>query len=198
MPTKQRAIRDADKQFSTDYTLLGQGRYREWFWQGLDETQRNFLRAPVAVPTAPPADNYMINWTSDQGKHWYAKAACKDADPVVFFSEGEGVDPKREYLKPDAEWRQYCPQCPVREQCLQLARDSESVGIFGGKIFSYDYKAGFKEYDETNVPRRGRPPKAKSFARMKDSEREEYWKEMQKEIDDRIAAAAARESLGDQ
>lgn len=141
--------------------LLDQGRYKEWFLQGLDQYQINFLRSPVESSTPPPAEQIFKGQEFPQVKRWRDEAACRDADPRIFFVEGEGVDPKREYLKPDAEWRQYCPQCPVRDLCLELARESASVGIFGGKLFLHQSgSSAFNtvlELDETNMPKRGRP-----------------------------------------
>lgn len=177
---------DADKQFSVDYTLLAQGRYKEWFYEGMDEAGKIYLQQPARMPEAPKADNHLINFESSQVKGWQRKAACAGADPGVFFVE-EGQDPKRAYAKPDAKWRQFCPQCPVRESCLEAARESKSVGIWGGKVFAHPQnKSGsinfIREYDDTNLPRRGRP-------------RKQSWEEMQREINDRISDAAARESL---
>lgn len=152
---------DADKQFNIKYALLAEGRYREWFYQGMDEVGRRFVKQPARDIEIAEADNYLINWESDQPRGWQSEAACKDADPEVFFVD-EGQDPKRAYAKPDAEWRNLCPVCPVREQCLGLARESRSVGIFGGKVFTIPSKKSSSlnsivEYDDTNLPPRGRP-----------------------------------------
>lgn len=152
----------ADKQFSTkNWDWLAEGRYKEWFWQGLSPEGVAFIKAPVKTLKAPEPEPIYQNKTFPQVKRWRDEAACAEADPRIFFVEGEGVDPKQEYMKPDAEWRQYCPQCPVRELCLELARDSESVGIFGGKLFAHQTgSSAFNtvlEFDETNMPKRGRP-----------------------------------------
>jgi hypothetical protein len=151
---------DHEKVFSYDTTLLAARQYREWFWSGFSKEALSFLRAKPRKINPPAADNHLVNWQSTMPKNWSENSACKGADSLVFFSSS--TYPKREYMKPDAKWRQYCPQCPVRESCLQAARDSESVGIWGGRLFVRD-KGGSRvisEYDETTMPKQGRPRKA--------------------------------------
>lgn len=182
-------INDADKQFRThNPELLAEGKYKEWFYQGLGKDQLSFLRAPSPKEEAPPADNFLVNFRNTQVRGWQKKSACAGADPGVFFV-GEGQSPKVAYAKPDAPWRKLCPQCPVRETCLEAARESESVGIWGGKLrLQRKSSSSFSvidEFDDNNIgtPRkRGRP-------------RKQTWEEMQKEINDRISDATARESL---
>lgn len=180
---------DADKQFSThNLHLLAEGKYKEWFYQGLGKDQLAFLQAPPPVEAPPPADNNLINFQSSQVRGWQKESACAGVDSSVFFvSEGEA--PKVAYAKPDAEWRKYCPQCPVRETCLEAARESESVGIWGGKLRlqrkSSSSFSNIDEFDDSNIgPVRG-----------KGRPRKQSWEEMQKEINDRISDAAACESL---
>lgn len=159
----------ADKQFSYDETLLHQGKYREWFYQGLDESSLGYLCTPARVPTPPPAEAIYKNQEFPQVKRWRDNAACKDTDPVVFFGE-DGADLRRQYMNADAEWRQLCPQCPVRSLCLELARETKSVGIFGGKLFvpgPGEMRTPI-EYDESTMPKRGRP-------------RKQSWEEMQRD-----------------
>lgn len=195
----------SDAQFSYDEDLLHEGNYREWFWKGLDESSIGFLRSPVKVPSPPPAEPLFRNQEFPQAKRWRDNAACAGADSVVFFGV-DGGDLKSQYLSPDAKWRRLCPQCPVRELCLELARKTESVGIFGGKLFhaknALNGSRNIFEYDEETVPRRGRPKgsknKPKDFMRVAADKRQLLWGQKQKEINDRISAAAARESLGDQ
>lgn len=55
---------------------------------------------------------------------WAADAACRDADPEVFFIKrgDSGEDAKA-----------YCERCDVREACLAFALSSgERHGIWGG------------------------------------------------------------------
>lgn len=55
---------------------------------------------------------------------WQQDAACRDADPDLFFSSDEG---DRE------EAMRLCASCPVRLECLEHALDSrEAYGIWGG------------------------------------------------------------------
>lgn len=182
----------ADKQFSTkDLHLLKEGRYKEWFYQGLDPVSLAFVKAPVKTPEAPVAEPIYKHQEFAQVRGWRDDATCRDADPRIFFVEGEGVDPKREYMKPDAEWRQYCPQCPVLEQCRKLARDSESVGIFAGKLFfARNAMNGTKavlELDETNMPKQGRP-RNDSTRVMTSAERARNYR-LRKKGNDRVSTA---------
>lgn len=109
---------------------LKEGNYGDWFWKALTPAQVAYLRTPPRVDKAQQEPVAYDGWESEQPRMWQHEAACADADPKIFFDEGN--NPKREYMKPDAEWRQFCPQCPVQETCLASARDSESVGIWGG------------------------------------------------------------------
>jgi hypothetical protein len=158
---------DSEEQFERDETLLHEGKYREWFYQGMDDAGKQYVKLPPRVPIKIPTKSkptVQNGWFSEQ-PIWHDEAACKDADPVVFFSESQY--PRNDYVSPDAPWRQFCPQCPVRESCLQAARDSKSVGIWGGKLFvdehwvSPERPAGIHEYDDTNIRLRGRPKKAR-------------------------------------
>jgi hypothetical protein len=162
MDTRKAWRYNADAQFDYDETLLEQGRYKEWFYEGLQESQLSYLRQPPRVDKVEQEPVGYDGWEARQSRKWQNDAACIVADPVIFFTEEHY--PKREYLKPDAEWRQYCPSCPVREACLQAARDSESVGTWGGKLFHYDKTTSkIQEHDDTTIKGtggRGRPRKA--------------------------------------
>lgn len=55
---------------------------------------------------------------------WQQDAACRDADPELFFSHEE-QDRERALL--------YCAACPVRTECLEHALATrEAYGIWGG------------------------------------------------------------------
>jgi WhiB family redox-sensing transcriptional regulator len=59
---------------------------------------------------------------------WQEKAACRDADPNLFFPDSE---------KATAEYRQtaerYCAGCPVKADCLADAmRRGDPHGLWGG------------------------------------------------------------------
>ncbi len=58
---------------------------------------------------------------------WVARRACYDIPVERFFSHK-----KTEQQKIIA---QCCNICPVKEECLQYAREGGLEGIFGGKIF---------------------------------------------------------------
>ena len=78
------------------------------------------LRGP-AVPRA--------RFTSDPNDGWRKRAACRDANPELFFSVGQG---------PDAEAfteaaKKVCGRCPVRKQCLDWALTTDQdYGVWGG------------------------------------------------------------------
>lgn len=178
---------DSEEQFSYNEDLLYLGNYHDWFWQGLDAKVIEWLDSPAKVPAPPEPEPIYKNQEFPQAKRWRDNAACAGADPVVFFGV-EGADLKAQYSRPDAEWRRFCPKCPVREECLDLARKSKSVGIFGGKFFTYKNMADTQlEYDDATMPKRGRPRKAAKTT----AERSKDWR-------DRVRNAAARESLSDQ
>lgn len=128
----------AEDQFNYDEDLLHQGRYREWFYDGLQESQLAYLRQPARIDKVEQEPVPYDGWETAQPRKWQHEAACAGADPEIFFDESHY--PQREYMKADAEWRQYCPQCPVRETCLEAARESDSVGIFGGVYRAYARK----------------------------------------------------------
>lgn len=125
---------DHEKTFAYDEEPLEKGKYREWFWSGLQEAQVAYLRLPARVDKVEPEPVAYDGWESEQPRKWQHEAACAEADPEIFFNGGN--QPKLAYQRKDAEWRKYCPQCPVREICLASARESESVGIWGG-VYRY-------------------------------------------------------------
>ena len=55
---------------------------------------------------------------------WTKDAACKDADPAIFFVErGESTE----------RAKAICATCPVKQECLDYAIEfNERVGIWGG------------------------------------------------------------------
>lgn len=60
-------------------------------------------------------------------KHWRDRAACKGVDPDLFFPRrGDGIGKQHAVIK------EYCEQCPVRRQCLEVGL-REIKGIWGGK-----------------------------------------------------------------
>ena len=55
---------------------------------------------------------------------WMNEAACLGADPELFYPDTKRGD--------DTEPKNICFNCPVREQCLQVALDRWETGIWGG------------------------------------------------------------------
>ena len=56
---------------------------------------------------------------------WKTHAACRDADPKLFFPEGHRVP---------AEAVRLCASCPVKAECLEfaLASGCDVAGIWAG------------------------------------------------------------------
>lgn len=125
---------DHEVTFSYDDEPLAAGRYREWFWNGLQEAQVAYLRQPARVDKVEQEPVAYDGWETAQPRRWEQEADCAGADPEIFFNSGN--QPKAAYLRRDAKWREYCPQCPVQNECLATARDSGSVGIWGG-VYRY-------------------------------------------------------------
>ncbi len=67
---------------------------------------------------------------------WVLQAACKGVDVDIFFPKNTGnklIDDANE-----AEAKQICASCDVREDCLEYAignREDLSGGIFGGLTY---------------------------------------------------------------
>lgn len=73
--------------------------------------------APAAPPRPP---------TAGTSGTWDKRAACRDADPELFFPVSE-TGPHVEQAKA------VCRGCPVRTDCLERAvRAGEPAGIWGG------------------------------------------------------------------
>jgi WhiB family redox-sensing transcriptional regulator len=53
------------------------------------------------------------------------KAACKTADPEIFF-------PEKMTVAAAYEAKQYCASCPVVMSCLLWALENKEFGIWGG------------------------------------------------------------------
>lgn len=65
----------------------------------------------------------------------FERAACKSAPSSVFFPRVEGRSGRvsRSEL---AEANLYCSSCPIRQECLEYACRTDSVGIWGGRFLS--------------------------------------------------------------
>jgi WhiB family redox-sensing transcriptional regulator len=71
------------------------------------------------MPGAPNAELLAgLDWS------WQSQAACRGADPALFFPETEeGAEPARAI----------CRTCPVRVECLAFALEAgERFGVWGG------------------------------------------------------------------
>ena len=65
----------------------------------------------------------------DAGTDWRAQAACRDADPELFFPVGK-LGPA---LVQIGQAKQVCARCPVRSACLEWAlRTGQQAGVWGG------------------------------------------------------------------
>jgi WhiB family redox-sensing transcriptional regulator len=65
----------------------------------------------------------------DIGMSWQHRAACRDADPDLFFPLPR--DESETLLQIEAA-KAYCRTCPVAKECLAHALGNGSVGIWGG------------------------------------------------------------------
>ena len=62
---------------------------------------------------------------------WRSNAACKDADPILFFPEGEDWQ-----LRAKQTARDWCSTCSTRLDCLAWAyQQGIPFGVWGGKVF---------------------------------------------------------------
>ncbi|MFF6994934.1 WhiB family transcriptional regulator [Streptomyces sp. NPDC008313] len=60
---------------------------------------------------------------------WVERAACRDADPEIFFPPAGGTDDNDR----ESSAKRLCARCPVAEHCLHEALlHEESTGIWGG------------------------------------------------------------------
>lgn len=62
---------------------------------------------------------------------WRDQAACRHADPALFFGPDAEREPGR--LAREASARAICSGCPVRTACLEYAMDRPArYGLWGG------------------------------------------------------------------
>lgn len=101
-----------------------------------------------------------IRWESSN-LDWQEDAACATApDPEIFHLPNVDL-----FWEEGAEWREYCPGCPVKDKCLKYGLDSKSDGIYGGKYIAQWQRNTTRRgiYEDGGTPRtdgrRGRPRK---------------------------------------
>lgn len=95
---------------------------------------------------------------------WREEAACKDADPDLFFAESRGASYEAA--------RKLCGECAVQTECLQYALDiNERYGFWGGttererryvkglEVSAEEYIKGKQNGVYTYRTKRGRPSK---------------------------------------
>jgi WhiB family redox-sensing transcriptional regulator len=64
------------------------------------------------------------HWLDEQ-RPWVALAACRRADPALFFSDGDGDG--------TAVALRICAGCPVQQECLEWALTARATfGVWGG------------------------------------------------------------------
>ena len=75
------------------------------------------------------------------GRHWRTAAACRSADPELFFPiSGSGPS-----LAQIAEAKAICAGCPVGRECLAFAlRTRQAYGIWGGVTEQERAAAGWR------------------------------------------------------
>lgn len=87
------------------------------------------------VPPPPPVEAQVASEqrylfaapAARMSEQWWASAACRQAEPEVFFPLSKHDLMSRRIAE------SYCAACPVNEQCLTVAlRDRGLVGIWGG------------------------------------------------------------------
>jgi WhiB family redox-sensing transcriptional regulator len=101
-----------------------------WEEDGMGGMERE---APGRVPVHVIGQSGEVNWR--------VGAACRDADPELFFPEGT-MGPA---IEAATGAKRICGSCPVRRQCLEWAlRHGADFGVWGGRT-----------EDERRAPRLG-------------------------------------------
>lgn len=67
----------------------------------------------------------------DTAYDWQQDAACRGADPNLFF--GPQHEPRDVKAKREMKAKIVCHSCPVREECLAFALETQEIfGVWGG------------------------------------------------------------------
>ena len=104
---------------------------------------------------------------------WQTRAACRDADPELFFDHAADRSGTRAAAAAAAERRTdpYCGRCPVRITCLEYALDlgRETYGVWAGLGMAkrrHLAQARTRQRAEGHDPHRFTPGCSCSFCRI--------------------------------
>ncbi|MBO0786302.1 MAG: WhiB family transcriptional regulator [Actinobacteria bacterium] len=79
---------------------------------------------------------------TEYGQDWWARAACRSADPELFFPIS-ALGPSLDQV---AAAKAVCGDCRVRQECLSFALSTGQVhGVWGG--LSADERRGMRHRD---------------------------------------------------
>jgi WhiB family redox-sensing transcriptional regulator len=85
---------------------------------------------------------------------WRDDSACRDADPDLFFPEGNAGPAKTQIQIA----KQICLRCPVTQACLHVALATGQQGVWGG--LDDDERRQLRRDGHTDGRRDGRRPAA--------------------------------------
>jgi hypothetical protein len=75
--------------------------------------------------------------------NWAEDAECVGANPALFDAhtiDGEDPEPSGEYRLRTQVALTYCHDCPVRQKCLDFANEHHMIGVWGGRVFTYQVR----------------------------------------------------------
>jgi WhiB family redox-sensing transcriptional regulator len=79
---------------------------------------------------------------TEYGQDWWARAACRSADPELFFP----ISALGPSLDQAAAAKSVCEDCQVRQECLSFALSTgQAHGVWGG--LSADERRGMRYRD---------------------------------------------------
>src|SRR6185437_3468687 len=112
----------------------------------------------MVVVTQPPAQRAALE-QAEERRDWWRWAACREADPELFFPVGARGPGAREIARAKA----VCSACRVRCQCLQYALATRQLhGGWGGTSEDERLPLARRERDreQRDHGERRRPPRA--------------------------------------
>jgi WhiB family redox-sensing transcriptional regulator len=113
--------------------------------------ERKAARGKAVIDPIGEAENELRSYSGDdEGQEWRLLAACRKADPELFFSANG--ETKTAYERRYREGRaSYCASCLVRVACLKYAvENGESFGLWGG-VYGEDLKQLIKRRNRKRV-----------------------------------------------